>query len=192
MPTEGEHTPVAARDGHTKRVRVVSVGENMREVDVVGIRFEEPDYAPVLVLKEQQGGRYVPIWIGAAEAAAISLQQQGVTPSRPLTHDLLADVLEQLRQPLERVEIIGVDQGTFFADLVFASGDRISARPSDAVALALRVDAPVLVGREVLDEVGISLADEGEEAVEAFREFLDNVSADDFLTEDDDSGPIEP
>ena len=171
---------------------MVPVGENMREVDVVGIRFEEPDYAPVLVLKEQQGGRYVPIWIGAAEAAAISLQQQGVTPSRPLTHDLLVDLLEHFSHQLERVEIVGVDQGTFFAELVFTSGARISARPSDAVAVALRTDAPVMVGRELLDEVGISLADDGEEAVEAFREFLDNVSPDDFLTNGDESGPIEP
>lgn len=156
----------------------------MREVDVVGIRFEEPDYSPVLVLKEQDGGRYVPIWIGAAEAAAISLRQQGVEPSRPLTHDLVATLLEEFSQPLARVEVIGVTKGTFFAELVFDSGARVSARPSDAVAIALRVSAPVLVGREVLDEVGISLADGGEEEVEAFREFLDNISADDFLTDE--------
>lgn len=155
--------------------------DNMREMDVVGIRFEEPEYAPVLILRERDGGRYVPIWIGAAEAAAISLQQQGVRPDRPLTHDLVATLLEKFSRPLEKVEIIGVSEGTFYAELVFEAGTRVSARPSDAVAVALRTSSPVLVGREVLDEVGISLAEGGEEEVEAFREFLDQVSADDFL-----------
>lgn len=113
------------------------MGKNMREVDIVGVRFEEPEYAPVLILHEKDGGRYVPIWIGAAEAAAISLQQQGVRPSRPLTHDLVAALLDTFSHPLEQVEIIGVSEGTFFAELVF--GDtRVSARPSDAVAVALR------------------------------------------------------
>lgn len=157
------------------------MGKNMREVDVVGIRFEEPEYSPVLILREREGGRYVPIWIGAAEAAAISLQQQGVRPARPLTHDLVATLLETFSQPLERVEIIGVAEGTFHAEMVFEAGKRVPARPSDAVAVALRTSAPVLVSPEVLDEVGISLAEGGEEEVEAFREFLDQVSADDFL-----------
>lgn len=166
------------------------MGQNMREVDVVGIRFEEPEYAPVLVLKERDGGRYVPIWIGAAEAAAISLQQQGVRPGRPLTHDLLASLLETFSHPLRQVEIVGVSEGTFLAELVFDAGTRVSARPSDAVAVALRTSSPVLVSREVLDEVGISLAESGEEEVEAFREFLDQVSADDFLEGGD--APEEP
>lgn len=153
---------------------------NMHEVDVVGIRFEEPEYAPVLILHEKEGGRYVPIWIGAAEAAAISLQQQGVQPSRPLTHDLVATLLETFSQQLKQVEIVGVSEGTFIAELVFGS-TRVSARPSDAVAVALRTSSPVLVSKEVLDEVGISLVEQGEEEVEAFREFLDQVSPDDFL-----------
>lgn len=160
---------------------------NMREVDVVGIRFEEPEYAPVLVLHEKEGGRYVPIWIGASEAAAISLQQQGVKPSRPLTHDLVVTLLATFSQSLEQVEIVGVSEGTFIAELVFGT-TRVSARPSDAVAVALRTSAPVLVSKEVLDEVGISLVEQGEEEVEAFREFLDQVSPDDFLGE---GGPTE-
>lgn len=157
------------------------MGKNMREVDVVGVRFEEPEYAPVLILREREGGRYVPIWIGAAEAAAISLQQQGVQPARPLTHDLLVTLLETFSHPLEQVEIIGVSEGTFHAELVFGAGKRVSARPSDAIAVALRTSSPVLVSPEVLEEVGISLAEGGEEEVEAFREFLDQVSPDDFL-----------
>lgn len=166
------------------------MGKNVRAVDVVGIRFEEPDYSPVLVLKEQEGGRFVPIWIGAAEAAAISLQQQGVQPSRPLTHDLLAKVLADFAHAMTVVEIVGLSEGTFYAELVFETGERISARPSDAVALALRTGTGVYVSEEVLDKAGINVAEEGEEEVEAFREFLDNVSADDFLGES--GGPAEP
>lgn len=156
------------------------MGSNMREVDVVGVRFEEPEYAPVLILQEKEGGRYVPIWIGASEAAAISLQKQGVRPSRPLTHDLIATLLETFSQSLEKVEIVGVSEGTFIAELVFGT-TRVSARPSDAVAVALRTSSPMFVSREVLDEVGISLVEQGEDEVEAFREFLDQVSPDDFL-----------
>lgn len=163
------------------------MGSNMREVDVVGIRFEEPEYAPVLILHEKEGGRYVPIWIGAAEAAAISLQQQGVRPGRPLTHDLVATLLDTFSHPLDRVEIVGVTEGTFIAELVIGE-TRVSARPSDAVAVALRTSSPVMVSREVLDEVGISLTGQGDEEVEAFREFLDHVSPDDFLGE---GGPTE-
>ena len=166
------------------------MGNNMREMDVVGIRFEEPEYAPVLVLRERGGGRYVPIWIGAAEAAAISLQQQGVRPDRPLTHDLVATLLQTFSRQLEQVEIVGVSEGTFLAELVFDAGTRVSARPSDAVAVALRTSSPVLVSREVIEEVGISLSEGGEEEVEAIREFLDQVSPDDFLGEE--GGPDEP
>src|SRR5699024_6936064 len=105
-------------------------------------------YSPVLVLKEQEGGRFVPIWIGAAEAAAISLQQQGVEPSRPLTHDLLAKVLEDFAHAMTVVEVVGLSEGTFYAELVFETGERISARPSDAVALALRTGTDVYVSEE--------------------------------------------
>ena len=102
----------------------------------------------------------------------------------------MASLLETFSHPLQQVEIVGVSEGTFLAEMVFDAGRRVSARPSDAVAVALRTSSPVLVTREVLDEVGISLAESGEEEVEAFREFLDQVSADDFLEGGD--APEEP
>lgn len=151
------------------------------ELRVVGVRFEEPDYAPVLLLRELSGARIVPIWIGAAEAAAIAMVQQGVVPDRPLSHDLHVELLSALGHTLDRVVLTRVDRGTFYAELVVDGSTTISARPSDAVAIALRADAPVVAATALVDEVGISLDDEGEVDVEAFKEFLDQVSPEDFL-----------
>lgn len=159
------------------------MAEEQIELRVVGVRFEEPDYAPVLILREVTGNRVLPIWIGAPEAAAISMHQQGVVPERPLSHDLHLELITALGQTLERVEIMSVDRGMFYSDLVIGSNVRVSARPSDAIAIALRADAPIFAAQAVVDEVAINLDDEGEVDVEAFREFLDHVSPEDFKDE---------
>jgi bifunctional DNase/RNase len=159
------------------------VAEEQIELRVVGVRFEEPDYAPVLILREVSGNRVLPIWIGASEAAAISMHQQGVVPERPLSHDLHLELITALGQTLERVEITSVDRGTFYSDLIIGKGVRVSARPSDAIAIALRADAQIFAASAVVDEVAINLDDEGEVDVEAFREFLDHVSPEDFKDE---------
>lgn len=159
------------------------MAEENIELRVVGVRFEEPDYAPVLILREISGSRVIPIWIGASEAAAISMHQQGVVPERPLSHDLHLELISALGHTLESVEITSVDRGTFYADLVIGEKVRVSARPSDAIAVALRADAPIFAATSVVDEVGINLDDEGEVDVEAFREFLDHVSPEDFKDE---------
>lgn len=156
-----------------------------KELRVIGVRFEEPDYAPVLVLRELEGQRVLPIWIGAAEAGAIATFQQGVVPDRPLSHDLHLALIEDLGHRLSRVELVKVERGTFYADLVVDDATRISARPSDAVAIALRADAPVFATEELLDEVGIRLDEDGDVDVEAFREFLDHVSAEDFKSDEE-------
>jgi bifunctional DNase/RNase len=172
----------------------------MKPVEVVGVRVEMPTNQPIVLLRELDGERYLPIWIGAVEATAIAYAQQGVEPARPLTHDLLADVVSGLGHQLVEVQITDLSDGVFYADLVFEGGRTISARPSDAIALALRVDAPVVAAPEVLDEAGIALPDdeegdiegmgptgdrtppEGE--VERFREFLEGVSPEDFGSPD--------
>lgn len=159
------------------------MAEEQIELRVVGVRFEEPDYAPVLILREMTGNRVLPIWIGASEAAAISMHQQGVVPERPLSHDLHLELITALGHSLDRVEITSVDRGTFYSDLVIGTNVRISARPSDAIAIALRADAPIFASPTVVDEVAINLDDEGEVDVEAFREFLDHVSPEDFKDE---------
>ena len=152
----------------------------MQELRVVGVRVELPGNQPILLLKETQGERYLPIWIGAVEAAAIAFEQQGVRPARPMTHDLLRDVIGALGARLEAVHITDLRDGVFYAELVFAGGARVSARPSDAVALAVRTGAPIYGAEALLDEVGIEIPDEQEDEVEKFREFLDNISPEDF------------
>jgi bifunctional DNase/RNase len=124
--------------------------------------------------------RYLPIWIGSVEATAIALEQQGVRPARPLTHDLLKDVIGALGRNLEQVRITDLQEGTFFAELVFDGDVRVSARPSDSVALALRVGVPIHAEESVLAEAGLIIPDEQEDEVEKFREFLDSVSPEDF------------
>lgn len=152
----------------------------MREVDVMGVRVEMPSNQPIVLLREVAGDRYLPIWIGAVEATAIAFAQQGVTPPRPLTHDLLKDVLEATGNSLDEVRITDVRDGVFFATLVLGSGTEVSARPSDSIALALRTGSRIVCADEVLDEAGLAVPAEQEDEVEKFREFLDHVTPEDF------------
>ena len=161
----------------------------MGEVRVVGIRVEQPANQPVLLLRESEGDRYLPIWIGQTEANAIIFEQQGVEPPRPLTHDLFRDVIGALGHSLKEVRIVDLQEGTFYADLVFDSDVRVSARPSDSVAIALRMGVPIFVEEAVLGEAGLLIPDETddesggavrEDEVEKFKEFLDTISPDDF------------
>ncbi|MDR1998961.1 MAG: bifunctional nuclease family protein [Frankiaceae bacterium] len=168
----------------------------MNELQVVGVRVEMPANQPIVLLKEAGGTSYLPIWIGAVEASAIAFQQQGVSAARPLTHDLLRDVLKALGATLESVRITELRDGVFFAELVFAGGTAVSARPSDAIALALRVGATIYGTEAVLAEAGVSMpegqeegppreaADQAEQEtqLEQFREFLDSISPDDFAS----------
>jgi bifunctional DNase/RNase len=154
----------------------------VNELSVVGVRVELPANQPIVLLKEAAGERYLPIWIGAVEATAIAFAQQGIVPPRPLTHDLLKDVITALGVSVDAVHITELTDGVFFAELVFSNGVRVSARPSDAIALAVRADVPIYSAEAVLDEAGILIADEQESEVERFREFLDNISPDDFQT----------
>ena len=139
-----------------------------------------PSNQPLVLLRESDGDRYLPIWIGAAEAAAIAFAQQGVVPPRPLTHDLLKDVVDALGHPLEQIRISDLREGVFYAELVFGNGTEVSARPSDAIALALRTGTPIFGAESVLDEAGVPIPEEEEDEVEKFREFLDQINPEDF------------
>jgi uncharacterized protein len=152
----------------------------VREVEVVGVRVEVPSNQPIVLLREAEGERYLPIWIGAVEATAIAFAQQGVVPPRPLTHDLLKDVLDATGNALAEVQITEVNDGVFYATLVLGSGVEVSARPSDSIALALRTGSRIVCAEEILDDAGIAVPDEREEEVEKFREFLDHVTPEDF------------
>ena len=157
------------------------------------MRLELPANAPVVLLREQVGEqRVLPIYIGPEEAKAIALALEGVIPPRPLTHDLLRDVLGALDVAVVRVSVTSLEDRTFFAELelrVDGRTVRVSARPSDAIALAVRVDAPIFAAEDVLDEAAAPQEDEGdgdgaeqEEIVEEFREFIDQVNPEDFAS----------
>lgn len=139
-----------------------------------------PSNQPIVLLRETGGERYLPIWIGAVEATAIAFAQQGVVPPRPLTHDLLKNLLEATQQELTEVRITEVREGVFYAELILSGGAEVSARPSDSIALALRTGSRIVCAEAVLDEAGIIVPDEQEEEVEKFREFLDQITPEDF------------
>ena len=163
-------------------------------MEVVGVRIEMPSNQPIVLLKETSGLRFLPIWVGAVEATAIAFAQQGVEPPRPLTHDLVKVIIDALGTTLEEVLISKVEDGIFFAELLLKSAEgvesRISARPSDAIAIALRTQSPIYATVSILDEAGIEIpANEGasqgsdsNEEVERFREFLDQINPEDFVS----------
>ncbi len=155
---------------------------------MLGVRVEMPTNAPIVLLRERDGDRYLPIWIGAAEATAIAYAQQGVVPPRPLTHDLLKNVIDSLGHTLTRVRIVELRDGVFHAMLdvdggAAQGGTEIESRSSDAIALALRTGAEIVAEESLLDEAGVAMAIEEEDEVEKFKEFLDQVSPEDFETE---------
>ena len=156
----------------------------MIPVEVVGVRIEMPSNQPIVLLKEISGTRYLPIWVGTQEATAIAFSQQGLTPQRPLTHDLIVNILESEKIKLRSVHLTELRDGVFYSDLILVDEkgqeQKVSSRPSDAVALAVRVEAPILARTELFDEAGISIPDQGEDEIEKFKEFLDEISPEDF------------
>jgi bifunctional DNase/RNase len=160
---------------------------------LVGVRVEMPSNTPIVLLQETQGdARMLPIFIGQAEATAIALALEDVETPRPMTHDLIRDLLVVLSTTLTRVVITDLRDKTFFAELHLATGDAeqiVSCRPSDAIAIAVRTSSPIFAQSRVLDEAGfIPETDEdddeddetAEEVLDEFREFIDNVKPEDF------------
>ncbi|MEY3994920.1 MAG: hypothetical protein RL690_316 [Actinomycetota bacterium] len=146
-------------------------------MEVIGVRVEMPSNQPIVLLKEIDGSRFLPIWVGAVEATAIAF------------HDLTQNIVEQLDATLTAVHVTHIDEGVFYANLIVRDSSEtthtISARPSDAIALALRASANILASSELLDEIGIEIPSEGvpgdeNQEVERFREFLDQINPEDF------------
>ena len=158
----------------------------MIELSLVGVRVELPSNQPIVLLKEATGDRYLPIWIGAVEATAIAFALQGIQTPRPMTHDLMRDMLTEANIEVERIVISELVDQTFYANIrMTGNGDTInvSSRPSDAIALAVRLGSPIFGAEEVLEQAGIELKDDEEVEVEKFREFLDQVTPEDFANE---------
>ena len=156
-------------------------------MEVIGVRVEMPSNQPIVLLKEIDGSRFLPIWVGAVEATAIAFAQQGVEPPRPLTHDLMNNLLELLDATLTAVHLTEIKEGIFYATMLLRDSNSgqltISARPSDAIALAVRSHSNIMATQELLDEIGIEIpqGDGENQEVEKFREFLDQINPEDFV-----------
>lgn len=156
----------------------------MIELQLVGVRVELPTNQPIVLLRERDGERFLPIWIGAVEATAIAFALQGIQTARPMTHDLMKNILETTQIKVEKILITDLKEGTFFATIQISlngSTFDISSRPSDAIALAVRAGVPIFAATDVLDEASIVIRDDEEQEVEKFREFLDQVNPEDFV-----------
>ena len=163
------------------------------EMELVGVRVDMPSNTPVLLLREQQGDRRnLAIMIGGPEAQAIAFALDGVETRRPMTHDLITTLIDELGARIDRIVISALRDDIFYADVVLRVGEDtriVSARPSDAMAIAVRVGTPVYAEEAVLSEVGYIDEDEpedddrdAEEVVEEFREFIDQVNPEDFAS----------
>ena len=158
----------------------------MQQMQIYGVSFDMVGKQPIVLLKTVDGNRFLPIWIGHPEAAAILMKLQGAQTPRPMTHDLLNDLLEQLEAKCERVSVTELRDNTFYASITISvngSEIEIDSRPSDAIALAVRCQAPIFAAEDVIDESSIEFeheVEDQEEVVEKFKDFLDEVSPEDF------------
>lgn len=153
-------------------------------MNVAGVRIELPTNQPIVLLREVDGERFLPIWIGQAEAAAIALALQGVVTPRPMTHDLVKSILDEMAVDVQNIVITELREGTFFAVINMqrnGTSYEISSRPSDALALAVRFGCKIYANDDVLAEASILIPSEDQDdEVEKFREFLENVTPEDF------------
>ena len=157
-------------------------------MEVVGVRVELPSNTPIVLLREiDEPHRMLPIFIGGPEATAIALALDDVSTPRPMTHDLMRNMLTEFEVGFERLDITNLAEGTFYAELHLRRGEKalvISSRPSDGIALAIRTGTSIFAAPEVLDAAAYTVDDEAEpeDVVEQFKEFIDSVNPDDFAS----------
>ncbi len=160
----------------------------MQEMDIYGVSFDLVGKQPIVLLKTTDGNRFLPIWIGQPEAAAILMKLQGASTPRPMTHDLVTDILGELDAQVDRITVTELRENTFYAQITVQQDGteiEIDSRPSDAIALAIRADAPIFAADQVIEESAIEFEGEEvneEEIVAEFKRFLDHVTPDEFAT----------
>ncbi|WP_320668520.1 bifunctional nuclease family protein [Patulibacter defluvii] len=158
----------------------------MQEMTVYGVSFDMVGKQPIVLLKCVESNRFLPIWIGHPEAAAILMRLQGASTPRPMTHDLMVDLLGEFEVKCLQVAVTELRDNTFFATITLEQNGReveIDSRPSDALAFAVRCGAPIYAADEVIEESAIEFernAEEADDVVDRFKSFLDDVSPDDF------------
>ena len=165
----------------------------MYEMVIYGVSFDLVGKQPIVLLKTADGNKFLPIWIGHPEAAAILMKLQGATTPRPMTHDLVTDMLGELGAEVVRITVTELKDNTFYASITVQQNGtelEIDSRPSDAIALAVRADAPIFAAERVIEESAIEFEGEEvneEEIVSDFRKFLENVTPDEFAVEEEES-----
>src|SRR6478672_5606307 len=157
---------------------------------IYGVSFDMVGKQPIVLLKTVEGNKFLPIWIGHPEAAAILMKLQGASTPRPMTHDLVTAMLGELDAQVVRITVTELKENTFYASITVqqnGSEIEIDSRPSDAIALAVRADAPIFAAEEVIEESAIEFEGEGEvneeevqEIVSEFKQFLEHVTPDEF------------
>jgi uncharacterized protein len=164
----------------------------MHEMVIYGVSFDLVGKQPIVLLKTAEGNKYLPIWIGQPEAAAILMKLQGASTPRPMTHDLVTEILSQLDAQVVRITVTELRESTFYAQVtVQMDGTEIDvdSRPSDAIALAIRAEAPIFAADQVIEESAIEFEGEEvneEEMVAEFKKFLDDVSPEQFAIDEED------
>jgi bifunctional DNase/RNase len=179
--------------GRVKREARAKIGRGhtMQEMVIYGVSFDLVGKQPIVLLKTADGNKFLPIWIGHPEAAAILMKLQGASTPRPMTHDLVADMLEQLDAQVVRITVTELRDSTFYASITVqqnGSEIEIDSRPSDAIALAVRAEAPIFAASDVIEESAIEFEGDDvneEEIVDEFKKFLDDVSPDQFAVDDE-------
>ena len=162
----------------------------LQEMVIYGVSFDMVGKQPIVLLKTRDGNKFLPIWIGHPEAAAILMKLQGATTPRPMTHDLINDMLGELEVSCSKVSVTELKENTFYASITLHMNGReieIDSRPSDALALAVRTSAPIFAAESVIEESAIEFeheVEDTEEVVEKFKDFLDSVSPEDFASGD--------
>ena len=162
----------------------------MHEMVIYGVSFALVGKQPIVLLKTADGNKFLPIWIGHPEAAAILMKLQGASTPRPMTHDLLADLLGQLDAQVTRITVTELRENTFYASITVQQNGaeiEVDSRPSDAIAIAVRAEAPIFAADSVIEESAIEFEGDEvneEEIVSEFKKFLDNVTPDEFAVED--------
>jgi len=155
-------------------------------MSIYGVSFDMVGKQPIVLLRTLDGTKFLPIWIGHPEAAAILMKLQGTPTPRPMTHDLVTDMLGELNASVSKVAVTALRENTFYAQItlqVNGSEIEIDSRPSDAIALAVRADAKIFVADEVIDDSAIEFNQEPEdsgEVIDEFKKFLENVTPEDF------------
>ena len=161
----------------------------MQRMTIYGVSFDMVGKQPIVLLKTAEGNKFLPIWIGHPEAAAILMKLQGASTPRPMTHDLFTDMLKELDARVTRIAVTELRDNTFYAMITLSvngSEIEVDSRPSDAIALAVRSDAPIFAADSVIEESAIEFEHEDvneEEVVEEFKRFLDEVKPEDFSTD---------